>query len=108
MNTFRIMTTGVFLGVLGVALAVPASEVFPPPALPELATMTAEVGESIAAGVRVQMRDALNAPRPARIRRSPSVFISEISDVVVVAATRLPPVEPLRVAKAARTAKVRM
>jgi hypothetical protein len=60
----------------------------------------AAVDRQVACDVSEQMRTALEAPRTARVRQSPSVSITEVADVVVVAATRLPSLDPIEVARA--------
>jgi hypothetical protein len=94
MNTLKKFSMGVVLGVLALtASATPASaaELFGIK-LPELSTLTAEVSKTIAAEMTAQLRKALNAPRPTRVRRPPSVRVIETAEVVVEA-SRLPPLD---------------
>ncbi|MGH8239882.1 MAG: hypothetical protein ACREXP_23115 [Steroidobacteraceae bacterium] len=68
-------------------------------ALPDLGSMTAEVGKSVAADVGAYLRNALSAPRATRTRQSPTVTIHEMEttnmdtatmETITVVATRLP------------------
>jgi hypothetical protein len=68
----------------------------------------AAVDQQVACNLSEQMRTALEEPRTTRVRQAPSVSISEIADVVVVAATRLPALDPIEVARVARSAQARL
>jgi hypothetical protein len=68
----------------------------------------AAANQQVARDVTAQMRTALEAPRTARARHAPSVSITEVADLVVVAATRLPALDPIEVARLARTAQARL
>lgn len=75
--------------------------------LPEISTLTAQVGERIAEQLKIQMAQTVAAPRLQRSARTASVTITE-SNAIVVEATRLPPVDALANAdEAQRTTRVR-
>jgi hypothetical protein len=68
-------------------------------ALPDLGSVTAEVGKRVAADVGAYLRNALSAPRVTRTRQSPTVTIHEMEtttmdtatmETITVVATRLP------------------
>ena len=94
MNTFKKFSMGLVLGVLAfTATGTPANaaEVFGL-SVPELSTATAEISKMIAGEVAAQLRNAIKAPRPTRVRTPPSVRVIETAEVVVEA-TRLPPLD---------------
>lgn len=106
MNTLKKITMVTMLGAIALSsTAAPSrpSEVFGI-TLPALSVATAEVSKTIAAVVSEQLRNALKAPRPARVRQSPIVSVVEGAEVIVVA-SRLPPLDPMKIA---RTAQVRL
>jgi hypothetical protein len=57
--------------------------------LPDLGSVTAEVGHMVVADLTASLRNALAAPRMTHKRQSPSVTVQEMETVMVVA-TRLP------------------
>jgi hypothetical protein len=107
MNTLKKMTVATVLGVVTLGSTAFVCAAAPKAALDISAAMSA-VDQQVACEVSTHMRTALEAPRTARVRQSPSVSISEIADVVVVAATRLPALDPIEVARLARTAQARL
>lgn len=68
----------------------------------------ATVDQQVARDLTEQMQAALAAPRTFRLRQEPSVSVTEVADLVVVAATRLPSLDPLKVARVARAAQARL
>jgi hypothetical protein len=107
MNTLKKITAAVLLGVLALGLNVPARADAHQCGF-DFSAATAAVTRQIAADVASQMGKALSAPRVVRVRQSPSVTISEIAELVVVVATRLPRIDPIDDARLTRTAQVRL
>jgi hypothetical protein len=107
MNTLKKMTVATVLGVVTLgATAFVCAEA--PKAALDISAATSAIDQQVACDVSTQMQSAFAAPRTARVRQSPSVTIHEIADVVVVAATRLPALDPIEVARLARTAQARL
>ena len=109
MNTFKKLAIGVVLGLLALAGTGPtrAVEVFGFE-LPDLSAITGEIGKTIAADVKAQLHAALEVPRAARVRKSPSVSIIEVDAMVVVEATRLPALDTMDAMRVAGTTQVRL
>jgi hypothetical protein len=94
MNTFTKSSVSAVLTVLlagAVAAPTRAAEVFESN-LPSVSSLVAETGMQIAQDVASYFRAATSAPRTYAKRRSPSVEITAIESVVVVA-SRLPATE---------------
>ena len=76
-------------------------------ALPNVGTVTAEVGKIVAADLTAYLRNALGAPRVTRPRQSPTVTIQQIEtatmETITVVATRLPPLATESLAQASNT-----
>lgn len=107
MNTLKNVSMSVGLSVLALtstAAPVSAAQVFGV-TLPDLSAVTAEVSTLIAREVTAQLRNALDAPRKARVRQSPSVTVVEM-ETVTVEASRLPPLDGMDDGRI-RTAQVR-
>jgi hypothetical protein len=112
MNTLKKMTVVTVLGVVTLGSAAFVCAEAPhgrvnQSGLSVSAAMGA-VDQQIACDLSEQMRTALEAPRTVVQRQSPSVSISEVADVVVVAATRLPALDPIEVARVERSAQARL
>jgi hypothetical protein len=99
MNTFTKSSVSALLTVLlagAVAAPTRASEVFQY-SLPSVSMLVADSGRRVAADAASYFRAALAAPRTYAKRRSPSVEVTAIETVIVVA-SRLPPMEEVIVA----------
>jgi hypothetical protein len=99
MNTFTKSSASALLTVLlAGAVAAPArsAEVFES-VLPSASSLMAEVSRQVAAEVASYFKAATSAPRTYAKRTSPSVTITAIETVTVVA-SRLPPMETVIVA----------
>ena len=107
MNTLKKISAAVLLSVLALGLTVPARADAPKCGF-EFSATAAAATRQIAADVASEMSKALSQPRVARVRQSPSVTISEIAELVVVVATRLPRIDPIEDARLTRTAQVRL
>jgi hypothetical protein len=107
MNTLKKMSAAVLLGVLALGLTVPARADAPECGF-DFSAATGAATRQIAADVASQMGKALSEPRVTRVRQSPSVTITEIAELVVVVATRLPRLDPVDDARLTRTAQVRL
>jgi hypothetical protein len=102
MNTFKKIFVDVAVAVsvgmlaLGYAVAPANAEGSSGLALPEMASLTAQVsnriGEQVATELKATFAQLVSAPRPARSVRPESVIITE-SNAVLVVATRLPPLD---------------
>jgi hypothetical protein len=100
-NVFVAMTSVVVVaGISGCSLATPSLSA----SLPRVAEVTAAVNTRIANDLNYEMAAAKQYPRVAQAIRTASVEITEMSDVVVVVASRLPPVEHFADAVAANVA----
>jgi hypothetical protein len=104
MNTLNKMTVGVFLSVLALASSAPArtTEAFGV-TLPEISVATAEVSKLIATEMKELMYKALSAPRPVRVRQSPTVSVYEPIESMLVTATRLPALDTMETVVVAAT-----
>jgi hypothetical protein len=71
-------------------------------ALPSVGTVASEVAKIVAADLTASLRNAVLAPRVARVHRSPTVTVHEVAELapmetVTVVATRLPAMETVTV-----------
>jgi len=105
MNTLKKLSVAAVLGAVTLGSTAFVCAEGPEHGLDVSAAMSA-VDQQVALDVTTQMHTALEAPRTARVRQSPSVSITEIDDVVVVAASRLPALDPIEVARVGRTARL--
>jgi hypothetical protein len=106
MNTLRNVSI-VCAAMLALVVVTAPARAVEDTVLPQISTLTAKVGKYIAAELKAQMLEALGAPRPARVRHSPTVLVAE-DNVMVVVASRLPAEEPVHLAAADAPAKVRL
>ena len=95
MNTFKKVSiamvslaavAGAVVGLAGCSTAASRATA----ALPQTAEVTAEAGRIIAADLTAQLNTANQSPRQARTMQVASVEISEVIEVVLVEASRLP------------------
>jgi phage portal protein BeeE len=91
MNTFTkfsiLAASMIVIGAAaGCSLATPSISA----ALPQVAAMTAEVGQGIARDLGSELSAAKFSPQPAQAIQTASVVVTDIADVVVVEASRLP------------------
>jgi hypothetical protein len=107
MNYLAKVSVSVLVGLLSLTAESPratAGEVLGV-SVPNVSKVTAEVSRFIANELAAQLRQALNAPRQARVRRSPQVIVEETAGVIVTA-TRLPPLDGGAEHDVVRTAQV--
>lgn len=106
MNTLqKFTTTALITGLaLGSTASARADVLGFSVSLPDISTVTAEVGKAIAVDLAAHLRNAPKAPRARRTRQSPSVSI-EAMETVVVVATRLPSLDQSSEQEMTRTAQ---
>jgi hypothetical protein len=106
MNPLGKIAAGTMLGLLAVVATERATQAAEGLAahFPDFSTATAEAGQLVAVELQSQLREALEVPRPPRVRRPPTVQVFE-GEMVLVEASR-PPSNTPKQAKAMPTSRI--
>jgi hypothetical protein len=115
MKTLLNSTSSLLLGIAMLASSPITACAHETSAPVDLTAASAELDNQVAKELTAQLRAAREVPHPVRVRRPPSVEVTDVSEeaasemsVVVVEASRLPPLDTVTAQAPVRTASVRL